>query len=91
MGLKQDFYKMILPMQPIMGKRVWSASICSCGREIYLEELEPGLGMYQFSHLCRDEKLEKQIREDIAIAVSNEVHNQVLSELWEMAGGRWKY
>ena len=92
MGLAQKFYDKILPIKTIRGRRIWSASICSiCGREAYLQEIEPGLGMYSFTHLCRDEELARQVREDIAIAVANEVHSQVLSELWEMSGGRWKY
>ena len=83
MGLEQDFYRMVLPMQPIMGKRVWAASICSCGREMYLEELEPGLGMYRFSHLCRTDESAK-----IVDAIVEEVRKKIEEDfkLWKESG-----
>jgi len=49
----QTLFERLMPIKPIQGCRCLRASLCrKCGKEIYLLEWEPGLGLYSWTHLC---------------------------------------
>ena len=51
-SLIQRIWALVLPIEPIRGKAVLSAHLCSvCGKEAYFEELTPGYGIFRMTHL----------------------------------------
>ena len=51
-NLIQQIWARILPIEPLRGKAVLSAHLCSiCGKEAYLEELYPAYCIFRMTHL----------------------------------------